>query len=170
MNLKKNLVFLGMMGSGKSSIGYLVSKKLNLKFVDIDILIEDDSGLKISNIFKEKGEIYFRNLEEKITLKALKSVNQVISLGGGSFINNRIRKEVLENHVSLWLDCDSSILLKRIKSSSKRPLAFKATDQEIKKLIIKRSKIYSKAKIKINCNKLSKTEIVKKIIKIYETN
>ena len=170
MNLKKNLVFLGMMGSGKSSIGYLVSKKLNLKFVDIDILIEDDSGLKISNIFKEKGEIYFRNLEEKITLKALKSVNQVISLGGGSFINNRIRKEVLANHVSLWLDCDSSILLKRIKSSSKRPLAFKATDQEIKKLIIKRSKIYSKAKIKINCNKLSKTEIVKKIIKIYETN
>ena len=170
MNLKKNLVFLGMMGSGKSSIGYLVSKKLNLKFVDIDILIEDDSGLKISNIFKEKGEIYFRNLEEKITLKALKSVNQVISLGGGSFINNRIRKEVLANHISLWLDCDSSILLKRIKSSSKRPLAFKATDQEIKKLIIKRSKIYSKAKIKINCNKLSKTEIVKKIIKIYETN
>ena len=170
MNLKKNLVFLGMMGSGKSSIGYLVSKKLNLKFVDIDILIEDDSGLKISNIFKEKGEIYFRNLEEKITLKALKSVNQVISLGGGSFINNRIRKEVLANHVSLWLDCDSSILLKRIKSSSKRPLAFKATDQEIKKLIIKRSKIYSKAKFKINCNKLSKTEIVKKIIKIYETN
>ena len=170
MNSNKNLVFLGMMGSGKSSIGYLVSKKLNLKFVDIDILIEDDSGLKISNIFKEKGEIYFRNLEEKITLKALKSVNQVISLGGGSFINNRIRKEVLANHVSLWLDCDSSILLKRIKSSSKRPLAFKATDQEIKKLIIKRSKIYSKAKIKINCNKLSKTEIVKKIIKIYETN
>ena len=170
MNLKKNLVFLGMMGSGKSSIGYLVSKKLNLKFVDIDILIEDDSGLKISNIFKEKGEIYFRNLEEKITLKALKSVNQVISLGGGSFINNRIRKEVLANHVSLWLDCDASILLKRIKNTSKRPLAFKATDQEIKKLIIKRSKIYSKANIKINCNKLSKTEIVKKIIKIYETN
>ena len=66
MNYNKNLVFLGMMGSGKSSIGYLVSKKLNLKFVDIDILIEDDSGLKISNIFKEKGEIYFRNLEEKI--------------------------------------------------------------------------------------------------------
>ena len=168
MNLKKNLVFLGMMGSGKSSIGYLVSKKLNLKFVDIDILIEDDSGLKISNIFKEKGEIYFRNLEEKITLKALKSINQVISLGGGSFINNRIRKEVLANHISLWLDCDASILLKRIKNTSKRPLVFKATDQEIKKLIIKRSKIYSKAKIRINCNKLSKTEIMKKIIKIYE--
>lgn len=170
MNSKKNLVFLGMMGSGKSSIGYLVSKKLNLKFIDIDNLIENEDEMKILDIFKKKGESYFRNLEEKITLKALKSVNQVISLGGGSFINNRIRKEVLANHISLWLDCDASILLKRIKNTSKRPLAFKATDQEIKKLIIKRSKIYSKANIKINCNKLSKTEIVKKIIKIYETN
>jgi shikimate kinase len=168
MNFKKNLVFLGMMGSGKSSIGYLVSKKLNLKFIDIDILIEKDTGLKISNIFKEKGESYFRNLEEKITLKTLKSPNQVVSLGGGGFINDKIRKEVLTNHFSLWLDWDNSILINRIKNSNKRPLALKATEQEIKQLIIKRSKIYSKAKIRINCNKLSKTEIMKKIIKIYE--
>ena len=168
MNFKKNLVFLGMMGSGKSSIGYLVSKKLNLKFIDIDILIEKDTGLKISNIFKEKGESYFRNLEEKITLKTLKSPNQVVSLGGGGFINDKIRKEVLTNHFSLWLDWDNSILINRIKNNNKRPLALKATEQEIKQLIIKRSKIYSKAKIRINCNKLSKTEIMKKIIKIYE--
>ena len=170
MKSKKNLVLLGMMGSGKSTIGLLLSRRLNIKFIDVDHKIENEVGMKISDIFMQKGEKYFRNLEEKITLKALKSVNQVISLGGGSFINNRIRKEVLANHISLWLDCDASILLKRIKNTSKRPLAFKATDQEIKKLIIKRSKIYSKANIKINCNKLSKTEIVKKIIKIYETN
>jgi shikimate kinase len=61
-------------------------------------------------------------------------------------------------------------LLKRIKDSEKRPLALKSTVQEIKQLIKKRSKIYSKAQFKINCNKLTKTEIVKKIIKIYELN
>ena len=87
MNLNKNLIFLGMMGSGKSSIGHLVSKKLNLNFFDIDNLIENSEGLDISSIFKEKGEAYFRKLEEKITLKTLKSKNSVISLGGGSFIN-----------------------------------------------------------------------------------
>jgi shikimate kinase len=168
MNLEKNLVFLGMMGSGKSSIGYLVSKKLNLIFVDIDNLIEKEAEMNISEIFKKKGENYFRNLEEKITLKKLKKNNEIIALGGGGFINDKIRKEILTNHFSFWLDVDESVLIKRIKGSKKRPLAFKSTDQEIKKLIKKRSKIYSKAQFKINCNKLTKTEIVKKIIKIYE--
>jgi len=170
MNLNKNLVFLGMMGSGKSSIGNLVSKKLNLKFMDIDSLIEDEAGLSVSNIFEKKGESYFRNLEEKITLKALKTVGNVISLGGGGFINNKIRKEILNNHFSFWLNSDESILIKRIKDSKKRPLAFKSTEQEIKKLIKKRSTIYSKAQFKINCDKLTKAEIVKNIIKIYELN
>ena len=170
MILKKNLVFLGMMGSGKSSIGYLVSKKLNLVFADIDNLIEKENGLSISEIFKNKGESFFRSLEEKITLKALKEVNTIISLGGGGFINNKIRNEVLINHFSFWLNWDESILIKRIKNSKKRPLAFQATDQKIKKLIKQRIKIYSKAQFKINCNKLTKTEIVNKIIKIYESN
>ena len=170
MNSKKNLVFLGMMGSGKSSIGYLVSKKLNVKFIDIDNLIETEARMSISNIFDKKGEEYFRNLEEKITLKNLKNINNVISLGGGGFINDKIRKEVIANHLSCWLDWDESVLLRRIKGSKNRPLVFRSTDQEIKKLIKKRSKVYSKAKFKINCNKLTKTEIVKRIIKIYEPN
>ena len=170
MYSKKNLVFLGMMGSGKSSIGFLISKKLNLQFIDIDNMIEEKAGLKISNIFKDKGESYFRNLEEKITLKILKKSNIVISLGGGGFINEKIRNEVLNNNFSFWLDWDSEILLQRIKNSEKRPIALNSSDQEIANLIKKRSKIYSKAEFKINCNKLTKTEIVKKITKIYELN
>ena len=170
MILKKNLVFLGMMGSGKSSIGYLVSKKLNVKFIDIDNLIETEARMSISNIFEKKGEEYFRNLEEKITLKNLKNINNVISLGGGGFINYKIRKEVIASHLSFWLNWDESVLLRRIKGSKNRPLVFRSTDQEIKQLIKKRSKVYSKAKFKINCNKLTKTEIVKRIIKIYELN
>ena len=170
MNSNKNLVFLGMMGSGKSSIGSLVSKKLNFPFIDIDNLIVESTGMNISEIFDKKGEVYFRSLEEKITLKSLKKINSVISLGGGGFINTKIRKEVLANHYSFWLNWDESILVKRIKDSKKRPLAFKSTDQEIRSIIKDRSKIYINAKYRINCNKLTKTEIVKKIIKIYESN
>ena len=170
MNLNKNLVFLGMMGSGKSSIGNLVSKKLNLPFIDIDSLIVENIGMSISEIFEKKGENYFRNIEEKITLKCLKKIKNVISLGGGGFINTRIRKEILSNHFSFWLNWDDSILIRRIKGSKKRPLVFKSTDQEIRTIIKDRSKIYSNAQFKINCNKLTKTEIVKKIIKIYEFN
>ena len=170
MNLNKNLVFLGMMGSGKSSIGNLVSKKLNLPFIDIDNLIVKNTGMSISEMFETKGEVYFRNLEEKITLKSLKKIKNVISLGGGGFINAKIRKEILANHFSFWLNWDESTLIKRIKNSKKRPIAFKSTDQEIRTIIKLRSKIYTNAHFKINCNKLTKTEIVKKIIKIYELN
>ena len=170
MYSKKNLVLLGMMGEGKSSIGRLISRELNLAFFDIDNLIEKDAGMSVTDIFKKKGENYFRNLEEKITLKILKTVCNVISLGGGSFTNTKIRKEILTNHFSFWLNWDESVLLKRIRNSKKRPLAFKLTDHQIKQLIKKRSKIYSKAEFKINCNNLTKTEIVQKIIKIYEIN
>ena len=68
MKSKKNLVFLGMMGSGKTSIGFLIAKKLKLDFIDIDKEIEKKLGLSISKIFEEKGEDYFRKFEEKITV------------------------------------------------------------------------------------------------------
>ena len=170
MNYNKNLVFLGMMGSGKSSIGTLVSQKLDVPFIDIDSLIEESVGMSITEIFEKKGEVYFRNIEEKITLKFLKKTKNVISLGGGGFINTKIRKEILLNHLSFWLNWDESVLINRIKNSRKRPLAFNSTDQEIRTIIKDRSKIYSNAQFKIDCNKLTKTEIVKKIIKIYELN
>ena len=103
MKSKKNLVFIGMMGSGKSSIGSIVSKKLNLNFFDIDQLIENDQKMKISKIFEIKGENFFRDIEKKITLNILKSKKGVVALGGGAFINRVIKNEVLENHLSFWL-------------------------------------------------------------------
>ena len=170
MNSNKNLVFLGMMGSGKSSIGNLVSKELDLPFIDIDYLIVKDAGMSISKIFEKKGEEYFINLEERVTLKYLKTIRSVVSLGGGGFINTKIRQEILSNNFSFWLNWDESILIKRIKDSKKRPLAFKSSEKEIRTIIKNRSKIYSNAQFKINCDKLTKTKIVKRIIEIYELN
>jgi shikimate kinase len=170
MKAKKNLVLLGMMGSGKSTIGLLLSKKLNIKFIDVDYRIENDVGMKINDIFIQKGEKYFRNLEEKITLKLLNSSNNVIALGGGGFINDKIRKEVLKNNLSFWLYLNNLVLLDRIKKNDKRPVASKLSDSGLIDLITKREKIYAKAEFKINCNKLKKIEIVRKIIKLYERN
>ena len=170
MKSKENLVFLGMMGSGKSSIGSLVAKKLKLNFVDIDTEIEKNLNITIKKIFEVKGEDYFRKIEEQTTLKKLKLNSTVISLGGGAFINNNIRKEILKNHLSFWLNWDDKTLLNRIKNSRKRPLAITATETELIDLIKKRSNIYSKALYEIKCDKLTKNEIVNKIIDIYETN
>ena len=169
MNSKKNLVLLGMMGSGKSTVGYLLSKRIKLDFIDIDNEIEDKAGMSIFKIFEVMGEDYFRDLEEKISNSILKTSNRVVSLGGGAFINKNIRKEILSNHSSFWLNCNEEVLLKRIRISKNRPLTHKSTDKEIKEIIKKRNKIYAKAQFKINCNEFTKSEIVNKIIKIYET-
>ena len=168
MKSKENLIFLGMMGSGKSSIGSLVAKKLQLNFIDVDNEIETELGLSIKKIFETKGENYFRKFEEKITLKKLKSKPVVISLGGGAFTNRNIRKEVIRNHLSFWLNWSDEILVNRIKNSKKRPLVSNASENEIIDLIKKRSNIYSKALYKIECDSLTKKEIVKKILNIYE--
>ena len=69
MNSNKNLVLIGMMGSGKSIIGSLLSENLNLEFNDVDKIIEKEAGFKVSEIFKKEGENYFRKLEEKVTLQ-----------------------------------------------------------------------------------------------------
>ena len=95
--MKKNLVLIGMMGCGKSTIGKIVSKKSDLKFIDTDELIEIQERMKIKEIFKKKGEIYFRQVEEKIVAKVLKLNRHVIALGGGAFINSKIRKEISKN-------------------------------------------------------------------------
>ena len=169
MKSKENLIFLGMMGSGKSSIGSLVAKKLNLEFIDIDKEIEKKLGMNIKEIFDSKGEDYFRELEEKVTLKKLKLNSTVISLGGGAFVNQQIRKEVLKKHISFWLNWSDQIILNRIRNSAKRPIAYKLSDDKLVELIKKRSDLYSKALYKINCDNLSKKEIVKKVLRIYET-
>ena len=166
--MKKNLVLIGMMGSGKSTIGKEISKKSTLKFKDTDHLIEDNVGIKIRDIFDQKGEFFFRSIEEKIVLKTLKLTGQVIALGGGSFLNNKIRLEVLKNNISFWLNWKNDIILQRITKSKKRPKLDFLSDKDILRLISFRSKTYLKADFKVNCDNLNKFQISRKILKIYE--
>ena len=120
----------------------------------------------ISEIFEKKGETFFRILEEKMSLLSLKKKNAVISLGGGAFLNKKIQKEILKNHISIWLKWDNKNLIKRIKNSQKRPIAIKLSNFDLNKLINYRSKIYSKAKYQIKCDRITKTELIERIIRL----
>jgi shikimate kinase/shikimate kinase/3-dehydroquinate synthase len=170
MKLNKNLVLIGMMGSGKSSIGKILSKKLEFEFIDTDNKIEEIERKTISEIFNKNGEKYFRNIEEVISLKSLKLNNKVIALGGGGYINPIIRKYTLKSCISVWLNWKNETLINRIKNSKKRPLAFNSTENELIDLIKIRSNIYSKALYEIKCDRMSKSEIVNKDLKNYEIN
>ncbi len=101
----KNLTLTGMMGVGKSTIGKILAKKLDYNFIDIDKIIEMREGLSIALIFKNKTESYFRKIETEVTLLELKKNNSVISLGGGAFMNNSIRKNVKKLSKSFWVRC-----------------------------------------------------------------
>ena len=167
--MRKNLVLLGMMGVGKSTLGKIVAQKLNLEFIDTDAKIEEKCLMKIPTIFKKKGEKFFRLEEEKEVLESLKKNNCVIALGGGAFINKTVRNNILKNAVSIWLDSDLKILSKRTKWNKKRPLLDKENNEiTINKLYEERKNIYKMANYRINCTDLNKKNIVNEIIIVYE--
>ena len=167
---KKNLILLGMMGVGKTTIGRLLAKKLNLDFYDIDQIIEKENNMKISDIFKKKGEIFFRKQEESITINCLQKKHSVISLGGGAFVNENIRQNVLLKARSFWLTTSIGILKSRIKSNKRRPVINQIGLKNIEDLFKKRKEFYSLADHKIECEKLTLNQISDKIIKLYENN
>ena len=165
----KNLTLTGMMGVGKTTIGKNLAKKLNYKFVDVDKVIEAKEGQTINSIFKNKSESYFRKIENEITLYELKKESSVISLGGGAFLNNSIRKTAKKLSISFWLDVPIHELIKRLRNSKQRPLLFRKNISEtVKKIYFERKKIYNEADFKIKCNSLKSEQIVNKILSLYE--
>lgn len=168
---RKNLTLTGMMGVGKSTIGKNLAKKLKYDFFDIDDLIEIEEGTSINLIFKNKSESYFRKLENEITLEVLKKKNSVISLGGGAFLDKLIRTSAKDKSVSFWLDIEIAQLIKRLNKTKKRPLLYKKNiSATVKKIYLDREKIYSKADYRIKCSSLKTSEIVNKILKLYENS
>jgi len=165
----KNLTLTGMMGVGKSTIGKNLAKKLNYNFIDVDKIIEAKEGLSINSIFEKKSESYFRKIENEITLFELKKNNSVISLGGGAFLSDSIRRNAKKSSVSFWLDVPIDELIKRLRINNKRPLLDnKNIGESIRKIYFDRKKIYKEADYRVKCNSLKSDEIVDRILSLYE--
>ena len=168
----KKIILLGYMGSGKSTVGKLLSKTIDYKILDLDKVIETEQGLSISEIFEQHGEVYFRKLEHQILKEILKiEDNCIISLGGGTpcYANNM---ELLknENIITIYLNCSVDELFERLNfNKSKRPLIANMDEAELKEYIAKhlfeRSYYYNQAQIKINTNNKTRIEIVEEISK-----
>ena len=157
------------MGAGKSTIGKIIAKKLRYEFIDVDKIIEQKEGTSINLIFKNKGEEHFRKIEYEQTLSELKKDNSVISLGGGAFLNNTIRKSVKKLSISFWLDVSVDELIKRLKKNKRRPMLFRQnTSDLVKKIYFDRKKTYNEADFRIKCKSLKSEEIVNKILEFYE--
>ena len=169
LSLRKNIVLIGMMGVGKTTLGKIVAKHKKLEFIDTDVVIEQKNSMTIREIFKNKGEKFFRIEEENVILESLKKDNCVIALGGGAFINKIVRENILRKAISIWLDVNIQTLSKRASRSEKRPLLTKENRSEkLNELYVKRKNIYKLANHKIECEEHDREIIAKKIIELYE--
>ena len=163
----KTIVLIGMMGSGKTSVGKELAKKLNVTFIDIDQEIEKKYQKNISTIFRTKGESFFRKIEENVSCKLINGKPCVISIGGGGFLNKKIRNMIRINAISIWINTSLDIIYQRLnKSKNKRPLLnYKNLKKSIKEIYDKRKPIYKKANYKIQIKSDNKKIIVENIIK-----
>ena len=160
---------IGMMGAGKSKLGYIVSKSLNINFYDIDDLIEKELNTSIKELFKSHGEAYFRSVEEakiEIVIKNAVSKNEkaIISIGGGAFDNQYSRELLLKNTKVIWLNVPTDILIKRIGDGSKRPMIKGNIEKSITEILSKRVKYYSLSHHQLNAYNLTQKQITEKMI------
>lgn len=171
-NSTPNIVLLGHMGSGKSTIGKSLAKKLSIDFLDTDQEIENFMNMKISDIFVNHGENKFREIEEDVIRKVFNTNDKkVIALGGGSFENKNIRNIVKEKNISIWLKCNINLLVERLKKNKNRPLLIgKNIKSEIMNLNKIRKANYEKADFHYDVSKKQKRIIIKDIIEFIKSN
>ncbi|NSX87605.1 shikimate kinase [Agrobacterium tumefaciens] len=162
---RRNIVFVGLMGAGKSAVGRMVAQQLRVPFIDTDVEIERVSRMTISELFATYGEEEFRALETRVIKRLLRGGPKVISTGGGAFINDNTRRHITRGGISLWLKADLEVLWERVNKRDHRPLLKtenpKAT---LATLMEKRYPIYAEADLTIESRDVRKEIIVTEVL------
>lgn len=160
-----NIVLIGFMGSGKTTIGKALASILNMKFIDTDELIENQQGITIKDIFAEFGELRFRTIETEI-IRSLELIDgHVISVGGGAVMKEENFKALKDIGLIIFLDAPIDKIIKNLEGSF-RPLVGNTIDRDkMSELLKSRYSTYRKADIIINTDKLNIQETIEAILK-----
>lgn len=151
--LPKSLVLVGMMGAGKSSIGWRLAKKLGIPFNDSDQEVERAAGCTVADIFETWGEKAFKDAERRVVKRLLGEEVQIISTGDGAFIDPETRELIKENAISLWLRADPDILYERVTRRDTRPILFEGDPRKIlEDMVEKRYPLYGQADLTVDSN------------------
>ncbi|GLI54344.1 shikimate kinase [Thermodesulfovibrio yellowstonii] len=165
----KNIVLIGFMGTGKTSVGKVIAKKLGFEFVDVDEVIEKATGMEISQIFSKFGESCFRDIEEEMIKLITQKRRQVIATGGGVVLRDENMKRLKKDGVIFCLRASENVIFERLKQTTNRPLLqVENPEERIKELLQKRMSLYEKADFCIDTEGLTPEEVAEKIIKEYE--
>tara|TARA_B100000678_G_scaffold27677_1_gene20572 strand:+ start:4545 stop:5096 length:552 start_codon:yes stop_codon:yes gene_type:complete len=148
--LDRPIALVGLMGTGKSSVGRRLAEVLGRSFVDADDEIEQAARLPITEIFAQFGEDYFRDGERRVIARLVEEDHGVIATGGGAFINAETRALILDRAVAVWIDCDLATLVERTGRRDNRPLLRDGDSEEIlARLMRERTPYYRQAHIRV---------------------
>ncbi|MET3856416.1 shikimate kinase [Rhizobium sp. OAE497] len=162
----RNLILVGLMGAGKSSVGRLVASQLGIPFVDSDVEIERVSRMTITELFAAYGEEEFRALETRVMKRLLKNGPRVVSTGGGAFINDRTRKHIKKGGLSLWLKADLDVLWERVNKRDTRPLLkTENPKQTLENLMNARYPVYAQADVTVLSRDVRKELMADEVLK-----
>lgn len=151
LKLDKPVVFVGLMGSGKSTVGRRLASHLGIPFSDSDTEIEIAAGCSIPDIFEVYGEAAFRDVEQRVIERLLSEGPQVLATGGGAFMQAASRQLILDQATSVWLRAELDVLVERTGRNNKRPLLNNANPRKIlAELLDKRNPTYALADITVN--------------------
>ncbi|MEM1316876.1 MAG: shikimate kinase [Pseudomonadota bacterium] len=161
----RSIVLVGIMGVGKSTIGKRLSQYLDIPFVDADKEIEKAAGMSVQDIFDQFGEEAFRTGEQKVIKRLMGEGQKILATGGGAFMNENIRQDIEEGGVSVWLNADIDILMKRVQRRADRPL-LKTEDPEatMRALLDERNPVYALADVKIESRTVSRDVIAGEVV------
>ncbi len=162
---ERSIVFVGLMGAGKTAIGRKVAQALGLPFSDSDHEIETASRMTIPELFELYGEAEFRALEQRVILRILETGRQVLSTGGGAFMNEQTRLAIARQGISVWLKADIDILMERVSKKQNRPLLKNPDPRAVmEKLMAERYPIYAKATVTVPTRDERKEVIATEVI------
>ncbi len=165
----RNIVLIGMMGAGKTSVGRRLAGALDLPFVDADAEIEQAANLTIAEIFDTYGEDHFRDGERKVITRLLADGPKVIATGGGAFMNAQTRAKIGRQAVSVWLKAPLPLLMERVQRKANRPLLSEADPEAVmRRLLAVREPVYAKADITVASTDAPHAVIVGEVLKALE--
>jgi shikimate kinase len=161
----KFIVFVGLMGAGKTKLGRIIASSLKLPFIDADTEIEKAAGYSVREIFDQFGEPYFRQGERRVIKRILSEKPAVLATGGGAYMNLETQKAITKHGVAIWLRADLDLLVRRTKGRRGRPLLNKGNERDIlSNLIDDRYPIYANAEFIIDVSDEPANETAKNII------
>jgi len=163
----KNVILVGFMGTGKTAVGRVLAKRLGLRFVDMDDIIEEREGMKIPEIFEKKGERYFRHAESKVARDIALQSGLVVAAGGGAVIDEENVRNLKSNGVMFCLVATPETIFSRTKGHTHRPLLNVSDPKEkIAELMAKRAEYYARADYRIDTGNLTVEGVADKIMEL----